>query len=129
MEQAAAEESDHLAWTEERLRTLDSRTSVFNPLWYMGSFLIGAVAGAAGDKWSLGFVAETERQVVAHLDGHLERLPPKDVPSKAILEQMRRDEEQHSTRAISAGAAELPAPIKGLMRLASRVMTRTAYRL
>lgn len=127
MDQAAAEESDHLAWTEERLHTLESRTSVLNPLWYVGSFLIGAVAGAAGDKWSLGFVAETERQVVAHLDGHLRRIPEKDLPSRAILEQMRSDEERHSTCAISAGAVELPASIKGLMRLASRVMTRTAY--
>lgn len=127
MEQAAAEEGDHLAWTEARLRALDARTSILNPLWYTGAFLIGALAGAVGDKWSLGFVAETERQVVAHLDEHLTRVPPKDVPSRAILEQMRSDEGRHGTRAVLAGAAELPTPIKGLMRLASRVMTRTAY--
>lgn len=127
MEQAAAEENDHLAWTEGRLRALDARTSVLNPLWYTGAFLIGAVAGAAGDKWSLGFVAETERQVVAHLDEHLTRLPPEDAPSRAILEQMRSDEGRHGTLAVSAGAAELPVPIKRLMLLASRIMTRTAY--
>ena len=127
MEQAAAEENDHLAWTAERLRELGSHTSYLNPLWYAGSFAIGATAGLAGDKWSLGFVAETERQVVRHLDGHLERLAPADEKSRAILEQMREDEGKHATVAIESGAAALPEPIRQLMRLMSKVMTTTAY--
>ncbi|UCH52821.1 MAG: 2-polyprenyl-3-methyl-6-methoxy-1,4-benzoquinone monooxygenase [Pseudomonadota bacterium] len=129
MEQAAEEENDHLAWTAERIGEMGTHTSYLNPLWYLGSFAIGATAGAIGDKWSLGFVAETERQVVEHLTGHLGRLPPQDEKSRAILEQMREDEAQHATVAIESGAAELPTPIKRLMRLTSRVMTTVAYRI
>jgi ubiquinone biosynthesis monooxygenase Coq7 len=127
LEQAAAEENDHLAWTEERLRELGAHTSYLNPLWYLGSFTIGALAGLAGDKWSLGFLAETERQVVRHLEGHLDRLPPNDHKSRAILAQMKEDEGKHATVAIEAGAAELPEAVKQLMRLTSKVMTETAY--
>ena len=127
MERAALEENDHLAWCEQRLTELDSRTSLLNPLWYAGSFAIGAAAGLAGDKWSLGFVAETERQVARHLDQHLARLPQGDHRSRAILEQMKEEEQQHATTALAAGGAELPAPLKGLMRFTSKVMTTTAY--
>jgi len=127
MEQAATEENDHLAWTEERIRELGTHTTVLAPLWYAGSFAIGALAGIAGDKWSLGFVAETEHQVIRHLDAHLARLPEQDAKSRAVLEQMRTDEAQHATTAIAAGAAELPAPVKSLMALTSKVMTTTAY--
>jgi ubiquinone biosynthesis monooxygenase Coq7 len=127
MEQAADEENDHLAWTAERIGELGTHTSVVAPLWYAGSFAIGALAGIAGDKWSLGFVAETEHQVVRHLDAHLARLPEQDAKSRAILEQMRTDEAQHATTAIAAGAAELPAPVKSMMALTSKIMTRTAY--
>ncbi len=127
MEQAANEENDHLAWTEERLHEMGTHTSYLNPLWYAGSFAIGALAGLAGDKWSLGFVAETEKQVVRHLDGHLVRLPKQDEKSRAILEQMRADEGRHATVALEAGAAFLPQPIKRLMRLTSKIMTQTAY--
>lgn len=129
MEQAAAEENDHLAWTAGRLRELGSHTSCLNPLWYAGSFVIGATAGLAGDKWSLGFVTETERQVVKHLDGHLERLSPSDKKSRAILGQMREDEGRHATVALEAGAAPLPSVIRRLMQLTSKVLTTTAYRL
>lgn len=127
MEQAADEENDHLAWTAERISELGTHTSVVAPLWYAGSFAIGALAGIAGDKWSLGFVVETEHQVVRHLDAHLARLPEQDAKSRAILGQMRIDEAQHATTAIAAGAAELPVPVKSLMALTSKVMTRTAY--
>jgi ubiquinone biosynthesis monooxygenase Coq7 len=127
LEQAAAEENDHLAWTEARVKALGTHTSYLNPLWYLGSFLIGAAAGLAGDKWSLGFLAETERQVVRHLENHLVRLPAADAKSRAILAQMKEDEAKHATTALEAGAAELPEPVKRLMRLASRVMTETAY--
>jgi len=127
MKQAADEENDHLAWTNDRLCELNSHTSYLNPIWYAGSFLIGALAGIAGDQWSLGFVAETEHQVVAHLNRHLSRLPDTDARSRAILEQMRDDEGHHATTAIEAGGAPLPEPVKQLMRLASRVMTRTAF--
>jgi ubiquinone biosynthesis monooxygenase Coq7 len=127
MENAAAEENDHLAWCETRITELDSRTSLLNPLWYAGSYAIGALAGRAGDKWSLGFVAETEHQVVKHLDEHLMRLPESDVQSRAILEQMRADEAQHATVAIEAGAAALPVPVKKMMGVLSQIMTRTAY--
>lgn len=129
MEHAAAEENDHLDWCERRLHELGDRTSLLKPFWYAGSFAIGAVAGAIGDKWSLGFVAETERQVVRHLDEHLEKLPPQDQRSRRILEQMRSDEGQHATTAVEAGGAELPAPIKTLMGLTSKLMTRTAYKI
>jgi ubiquinone biosynthesis monooxygenase Coq7 len=127
MQQAAAEENDHLAWTAQRVRELGTHTSMLGLFWYAGSFAIGAAAGAVGDKWSLGFVAETEHQVVAHLNRHLARLPAGDAKSRAILETMRDDEARHATVAIEAGAAVLPAPIKTAMTLASKVMTRTAY--
>lgn len=127
MAQAADEENDHLAWCAGRLAQLGSHTSRLDPVWYLGAVGIGALAGAIGDKWSLGFVAETERQVVKHLDEHLNRLPAEDVPSRAILEQMRVDEAQHATRAMEAGGATLPEPVKRAMALASKVMTETAY--
>jgi ubiquinone biosynthesis monooxygenase Coq7 len=126
---AAREEGDHLAWCAERLAQLDSRPSLLNPLWFAGSATIGAVAGLIGDRVSLGFVAETERQVEAHLDDHLERLPGGDLQSRAILEQMREDEIRHGRDAIARGGEDLPRPIQGLMRLTSRVMTLTAYRV
>lgn len=127
MDQAAQEENDHLAWTEERIRELGSHTSYLNPLWYAGSFAIGAFAGLAGDKWSLGFVAETEKQVVKHLESHLQRLPTEDLKSRQILEQMRNDEGLHATVAIESGGVPLPEPVRQLMRFASKIMTRTAY--
>jgi 3-demethoxyubiquinol 3-hydroxylase len=127
MQRAAQEENDHLDWCESRLHELNSHTSVFKPLWYAGSFGIGALAGAAGDKWSLGFVAETERQVVRHIDSHLQKLPVNDLKSRAILAQMRIDEKHHATTAIKAGGAPLPKPIKFLMRQTAKVMTTTAY--
>lgn len=127
LEDAAREETVHLAWTERRIEELGGRKSLFNPLWYAGSFALGAVAGVAGDRWNLGFLAETERQVVEHLDGHLKRLPAEDHKSRAILEQMRADEARHATSALAHGATELPALARGAMRLASRVMTGTAY--
>jgi ubiquinone biosynthesis monooxygenase Coq7 len=127
LEQAAQEETEHLAWTERRIDELGGRKSLLNPLWYAGSFAIGAAAGLLGDRWNLGFLAETERQVVAHLEGHLERLPAADEKSRAILEQMKQDEARHATSALSHGAAELPEPARLAMRLASRVMTETAY--
>ena len=127
MEQAAAEENDHLAWTAERIRELGTHTSYLSPLWYAGSFTIGAAAGWVGDQWSLGFVAETERQVVKHLEGHLERLVSADEKSRAILNQMRADEGKHATVAIESGGAALPEPIRQLMRLTSKAMTKTAY--
>ncbi|HEC13977.1 MAG TPA: 2-polyprenyl-3-methyl-6-methoxy-1,4-benzoquinone monooxygenase [Acidiferrobacteraceae bacterium] len=127
MERAAQEENDHLAWCESRIDDLDTHKSVLNPLWFVGSFAIGSLAGLAGDRWSLGFVAETEHQVVSHLGGHLQRLPQADHKSRAVLEQMREDEDRHATVALKAGAAELPEPIKRLMVLTSKVMTRTVY--
>ncbi len=127
MERAAEEENDHLAWCERRLQALDSHTSLLNPAWYLGSLALGALAGAVGDKWSLGFVAETERQVVLHLDDHLQRLPAADGRSRAVLEQMKIDEERHGQNASRAGGAVLPQPVRRLMRLASKVMTETAY--
>jgi 3-demethoxyubiquinol 3-hydroxylase len=129
MEQAAREEADHLAWTEERLRELDDRPSLLNPLWYAGAFAIGLVAGRAGDRWSLGFVAETERQVEQHLAGHLDRLPPHDTASRAIVARMKDDEAQHGQRAQQAGARALPWPLRWAMRGAAKVMTTTAHRL
>ncbi len=129
MERAAQEENDHLDWCEGRVRELGSRTSLLNPLFYAGSFAIGATAGLIGDKWSLGFVAETERQVVRHLDSHLAQLPESDRRSRAILEQMREDELHHATTAIEAGGVELPAPVRKAMGLMSKVMTSTTYYL
>lgn len=127
MEQAALEENDHLDWCRRRAETLGTHTSYLDPFWYAGSVAIGATAGIAGDKWSLGFVAETERQVVRHLEDHLQQLPDHDLKSRAILEQMKIDEGQHATTAIAAGGAELPTPVKKLMGLMSKVMTRTAF--
>ena len=127
MQRAAAEEVDHLAWTERRLAELGARTSLLNPLWYAGAFGIGLVAGFAGDRWSLGFVVETERQVEQHLAGHLDRLPSADAPSRAIVAQMKADEAQHAETARQAGGADLPAPLRMAMRLAARVMTTTAH--
>jgi ubiquinone biosynthesis monooxygenase Coq7 len=127
MEQAAREENDHLDWCARRSRELGGHTSVLNPLWYAGSLAIGAAAGWAGDKWSLGFIVETERQVVRHLEGHLRRLSPRDRKSRAILEQMKIDESHHATTALNAGGMPLPAPVRGLMALSSKVMTKTAY--
>jgi ubiquinone biosynthesis monooxygenase Coq7 len=127
MERAALEENDHLAWCENRIHALGTHKSYLNPFWYAGSFAIGALAGAAGDKWSLGFVAETEHQVVRHLDNHLSRLPTADEKSRAVLEQMREDEGHHATVALEAGGAELPEPIKRLMGMTSKVMTNLAY--
>jgi len=128
MEQAATEENDHLAWCEGRLAELDSRPSILAPIWYAGSFLIGAAAGIAGDKWSLGFVAETEKQVVDHLDDHLQRLPGDDQRSRSIIDQMKTDELRHGSTATAAGGAELPKPVKKLMALVSKIMTKGAYR-
>lgn len=125
--QAAREEGDHLAWTRDRLRELGAHQSFLNPLWYAGSFTLGAVAGLAGDRWSLGFVVETERQVEAHLDRHLGELPANDSRSRVILEQMRLDEIRHARQAIASGAAKLPQPIAAVMRATSRVMTGSAY--
>lgn len=127
LEQAALEETEHLAWTERRIEELGGRKSVLNPLWYAGSFALGAVAGLLGDKWNLGFLAETERQVVHHLEGHLRKLPVADHKSRSILEQMKDDEARHATSAVRHGAAELPLPVKVAMRLSSKVMTRTAF--
>ena len=127
MERATIEENDHLTWCETRLQDLDSRPSVLNPLFYAGAFAIGALAGATGDRWSLGFVAETEQQVVEHLNNHLERLPADDQPSRAILEQMKEDEARHAASAMAAGAARLPFPVRALMKGVSKVMTQTTY--
>lgn len=127
MERAAQEENDHLDWCETRAKELGTHVSLLNPAWYSGSVAIGALAGLAGDKWSLGFVAETEKQVVRHLDEHLARLPEHDAKSRTILQQMKEDEGHHATVALEAGGAELPYPLKRLMGLTSKVMTRTAY--
>jgi 3-demethoxyubiquinol 3-hydroxylase len=125
--QAAAEEQDHLRWCEERLTELGEGPSRLDPLWFAGSFAIGALAGLAGDRWSLGFVEETEKQVSAHLAGHLEKLPEDDARSRAIVEEMRRDEERHGRNANALGAAPLPAPIQDTMRAVAKIMTRSAY--
>ncbi|RTD96169.1 2-polyprenyl-3-methyl-6-methoxy-1,4-benzoquinone monooxygenase [Variovorax atrisoli] len=127
--EAAHEETDHLAWTRQRLDELGARPSILNPLWYAGAFGLGLVAGRLGDPLSLGFVAETERQVEAHLDSHLDRLPAQDSASRAVVEQMKLDEARHASQAVDAGAAELPTPAKALMRVASRVMTTLAHRI
>jgi 3-demethoxyubiquinol 3-hydroxylase len=127
MRRAAGEEGDHLAWCEDRLRELNAKPSVLNPLWYLGSFALGAAAAALGDQLSLGFVTETERQVEGHLASHLDRLPANDQRSRQIVEQMKTDEAAHAQAARAAGAVELPPPLPTLMRYAARVMTGTAY--
>lgn len=127
MHRAAQEENDHLAWCESRCHELGTHVSLLNPLWYLGSLSIGAIAGKAGDKWSLGFVAETEHQVVRHLEEHLQQLSPEDHKSRAILEQMKVDELHHATIAEGAGSADLPAAVKLAMKVTSKVMTRGAY--
>jgi ubiquinone biosynthesis monooxygenase Coq7 len=129
MQQAARDETDHLAWTEQRLRELGDRVSLLNALWYAGAFGIGLLAGRLGDAVSLGFVVETERQVEEHLAGHLERLPAADARSRGIVAQMKDDERRHADEAFAAGARALPAPVRGLMRLAAKVMTTTAHRI
>jgi ubiquinone biosynthesis monooxygenase Coq7 len=129
LERAALEETEHLAWTEERIAELGGGKSVLNPLFYAGSLAMGAASGLLGDRWNLGFLAETEHQVVRHLESHLARLPAGDHKSRAIVRQMRDDEARHATTALAHGGAELPAPVKSAMRLASKVMTETAYRV
>ncbi len=129
LRQAAAEETDHLAWCEQRLNELGGRKSLLNPLWYGGAFTMGLMAGALGDKWNLGFLAETERQVEAHLDGHLQQLPEADARSRAVVEQMKTDEAQHAQTAVSHGAAALPVPMQRAMRFAADVMRKTASRI
>lgn len=126
---AAEEETEHLAWTEQRIAELGGRKSLLNPLWYLGSLTLGLAAGALGDKWNLGFLAETERQVEAHLDGHLHALPEEDERSRAIVDQMRLDEIQHAETAVQHGAAELPVPAKVVMKAMAKVMTGIAYRI
>jgi ubiquinone biosynthesis monooxygenase Coq7 len=129
LDHSGQEEMDHLAWCETRLQELGSHTSYLNPIWYAGSFAIGLAAGLAGDKWSLGFVAETEKQVENHLESHLQQLPVEDQRSRAIVDQMRIDEIEHGQAAISAGGALLPEPIQKLMQAMSKVMTSTAYKI
>jgi 3-demethoxyubiquinol 3-hydroxylase len=126
-EQAAREETDHLAWSRARMDELGARPSLLNPLWYAGAFAVGLLAGRVADRISLGFVVETERQVESHLEGHLQRLPAGDHASRAIVAQMKHDEAEHAAQALAAGAAELPAPAKAVMRAAARVMTTTAH--
>jgi ubiquinone biosynthesis monooxygenase Coq7 len=126
---AAREESDHLAWTKDRIDALGGRRSLLNPVWYAGAFGIGLLAARLGDKVSLGFMAETERQVEQHLDGHMRRLPAADLPSRAIVEQMSADESHHSASAVKLGGMELPWAARTLMRMAARVMTTTAHRI
>src|SRR5437588_10357408 len=128
-EQAAPEAQDHLAWSADRIRELGGRPSLLNPLWYAGSFVIGAAAGVLGDKWNLAFLAETERQVEEHLSGHLEALPAEDRRTRLVVEAMRADEAKHRNSAIQLGAAELPSAVKLAMRFASKVMTTVAYRI
>ena len=129
LDHSGQEEMDHLAWCETRLKELGSHTSYLNPLWYAGSFAIGLAAGLAGDKWSLGFVAETEKQVESHLESHLKKLPEEDHRSRAIVDQMRMDEIEHGQAALHAGGANLPEPIQKIMQAMSKVMTATAYKI
>jgi len=129
LENAAVEENDHLAWCESRINELGGRKSLLNPLWYSASFALGTFAGALGDKWNLGFLAETEKQVEAHLDEHLHQLPEHDEKSRAIVRQMKEDEARHAQTAIEHGGVPLPMPVKMAMKLASRVMKKTAYYL
>lgn len=125
--EASAEETEHLAWCSKRIQDLGGHKSLLNPLWYGGSFAIGALAGALGDRWNLGFLAETERQVCKHLEGHLARLPQQDAKSRAILAQMHEDEARHAATAVSHGGAELPLPVRLAMRATSKIMTKMAY--
>lgn len=127
--EAADEETEHLAWCEKRLDELGSHKSFLNPLWYAGSFSLGALVGALGDKWNLGFLAETERQVEGHLDSHLGSLPERDAKSRAIVEQMKIDEAKHAETAIAHGGAPLPAPVRGAMQATSKILTHIAYRV
>ena len=129
LDAAAREALDHLAWSEQRITELGGRTSLLNPLWYAGALAMGLVAGRLGDKWNLGFLAETEKQVEAHLQGHLSRLDERDAKTRAVVSAMRDDEAQHAATARSLGAAELPAPVKQAMRVAASVMTRVSYRI
>lgn len=129
LQAASDEETEHLAWCERRLEALGSRKSVLNPLWYAGSFTLGAIAGALGDKWNLGFLAETERQVEGHLNGHLDTLPVQDAKSRAIVEQMKADEVKHAETAVAHGGAPLPLPVKLAMQATSKILTHTAYRI
>ncbi len=129
LEKAAVEETEHLAWTERRILELGARKSILNPLWYLGALSIGVVVGRDGDGCNPGCLAETERQVEAHLDSHLDKLPKQDVRSRSIVAQMKSDEQRHAETAVALGAKELPAPARQAMRLAARVMTRTAYYL
>lgn len=129
LEHAAWEETEHLAWTERRIAELGGRKSLLNPLWYVGSLVLGGLAGKAGNAWNLGFLAETERQVEAHLTSHLQRLPPKDLRSRAVLEQMKLDEISHAQTALSLGGRNLPVPVPQVMSLVSKIMTKTAYYL
>ncbi|QWE16807.1 2-polyprenyl-3-methyl-6-methoxy-1,4-benzoquinone monooxygenase [Polynucleobacter sp. AP-Nino-20-G2] len=129
LDHSGQEEMDHLAWCETRLHELGSHASYLNPIWYAGSFAIGIIAGLGGDRWSLGFVAETEKQVENHLEGHLEKLPKEDQRSRAIVDQMRVDEIEHGQAAILAGGVALPQPIKNVMQAVSKIMTSTAYKI
>lgn len=129
LKEAASEETEHLNWCESRINDLGGRKSLFNPAWYAGSLAIGALAGALGDKWNLGFLAETERQVVRHLEGHLQRLPASDEKSRAVVGQMKEDEARHAASALEQGGAELPVPVKVAMKLSARVMTGVAFRV
>ena len=127
LKHAASEETDHLAWCESRIKELGGRKSLLNPVWYLGSFTLGAIAGAVGDKWNLGFLAETEQQVSAHLSSHLEALPVEDIKTRAIIEQMHADELSHAKEAINLGAADLPNTFKYAMKVSSKIMTTTAH--
>jgi len=129
LEEAAREEEDHLAWSAERIDALGGRLSLLNPLWYAGALAIGVGAGLLGDRWNLAFLAETERQVEAHLDGHLDALPEADARTRAVVTQMREDEAKHRRMALTLGAAEMPAPLRAAMRGMARVMTAVAYRV
>ena len=127
LRQASEEETEHLAWCEKRIEQLGGHKSLLNPMWYAGSFALGTLAGALGDKWNLGFLAETEKQVGKHIDSHLARLPAQDEKSRAVLEQMKIDEARHATTALQSGGAELPLPVKLAMQLSSKIMTNTTY--
>ncbi|NMF98142.1 2-polyprenyl-3-methyl-6-methoxy-1,4-benzoquinone monooxygenase [Aromatoleum toluolicum] len=129
LEQASNEETEHLAWTEQRIAELGGRKSLLNPLWYGGSLALGMLAGRLGDRWNLGFLAETERQVEAHLGGHLDQLPAEDQKSRETIRQMKIDEARHADTAIGLGAQELPGPVKAAMKIMARVMTTTSYRV